>query len=207
MSICLRPEELLRATSLKKKSRDVIRRYTSGRHASRFTRRRARPRRRILPHALTQTHIHASRAANVSRQSLVRPSSVHRRRRSDVRTHLSWVLSWLPFDESAGATAAARRTTRARASEHPSLHPASCPRRRSDRSSRPARRSRTAKTIPGGSACSEENLLVNGVINVEFSGPDFVSPSAGRFAPKTTLTTPVAFLLVVFSPTPTHCGV
>jgi hypothetical protein len=109
-------------------------------------------------------------------------------------------LSWLPFDESGGATAAARRMTRARASEHPSLHPASCPRRRSDRSSRPARRSRTAKTIPGGSA-GRENLLValltgENSINVEFSGPDFVSLSAGRFAPKTSLTTPIAFLLV-----------
>ena len=87
-------------------------------------------------------------------------------------------MSWLPFDESGGATAAARRTTRARASEHPSLHPASCPRRRSDRSSRPARRSRTAKTIPGGSA-GRENLLValltgENSINVEFNGPDFV---------------------------------
>ena len=119
-------------------------------------------------------------------------------------------LSWLLFDKSAGATAAARRTTRARASEHPSLHPASCPRRRSDRSTRPARRSRTAKTVPAGSACSVENLLMapfTGETNVEFSGPDFVSPSAGRFTSKTSLTTPVVFLLVVFSPTPTHCGV
>ena len=57
----------------------------------------------------------------------------------------------------------------------------------------------------------EENLLMallTGITNVEFIlVPDFVSPSAGRFEPKTTLTTPVVFPLVDFSPTPTHRGV
>jgi len=62
-----------------------------------------------------------------------------------------------------------------------------------------------------GECLLEENLLMallTGITNVPLIlVPDFVSPSAGRFAPKTTLTTPVVFLLVVFSPTPTHCGV
>ena len=66
--------------------------YDSSHPCLRFTRRRARPRRRILPHALTQTHIHASRAAKVSRQSLVRPAI---RRRSEFRTSLHTFLGFV----------------------------------------------------------------------------------------------------------------
>ena len=86
---------------------------------------RARLRRRSLAHALNQNAFHIPRAATVSRESLVRPARVHRRRRSTIEGTL--LLRRGPV----------RHT------------PPPCRRRRPDRSGHAARRSRTARRAPG----------------------------------------------------------
>ena len=86
---------------------------------------RARLRRRSLAHALNQNAFHIPRAATVSRESLVRPARVHRRRRPTIEGTL--LLRRGPV----------RHT------------PPPCRRRRPDRSGHAARRSRTARHAPG----------------------------------------------------------